>query len=123
MDRIRAFLAAVRIDGGALLVTGETGVGKTGLLNAAAEAAAAVGMRGGRPGGVGLGGGHRSALGAVVLLLAPRAGDAGERFVRRAAPFGDLPTSTLWRQVRSTNEKVGRKPRPAGIGAHLEKNR
>ena len=36
--------------------------------------------RGGRwPGGVGLGGGHRRALGALVLLLAPPAGHAGER--------------------------------------------
>src|SRR5213594_4246743 len=35
---------------------------------------------GGRwPGGVGLGGGHRRALGALVLLLAPPAGHAGER--------------------------------------------
>ena len=35
---------------------------------------------GGRwPGGVGLGGGHRRALGALVFLLAPRAGHAGER--------------------------------------------
>ncbi len=45
MDRIRAFLAAARTDGGALLVTGEPGVGKTGLLNAASEAASAAGMR------------------------------------------------------------------------------
>ena len=29
--------------------------------------------------GVGLGGGHRRALGALVLLLAPRGGHAGER--------------------------------------------
>src|SRR5262249_51648586 len=45
MERIRAFLAAARIDGGALLVTGEPGVGKTGLLNAASEAASALAMR------------------------------------------------------------------------------
>ena len=45
MERIRAFLAAARTDGGALLVTGEPGVGKTGLLNAASEAASASGMR------------------------------------------------------------------------------
>src|SRR5262245_62658754 len=31
MDRIRAFLATARTDGGALLVTGEPGVGKTVL--------------------------------------------------------------------------------------------
>jgi DNA-binding CsgD family transcriptional regulator len=45
MERVRAFLAAARTDGGALLVTGEPGVGKTLLLNAATEAASAVGMR------------------------------------------------------------------------------
>jgi DNA-binding CsgD family transcriptional regulator len=45
MDRIREFLATARTDGGALLVTGEPGVGKTGLLNAASEAALAAGMR------------------------------------------------------------------------------
>src|SRR5215813_15459813 len=45
MERIRAFLATARTDGGALLVTGEPGVGKTVLMNAASEAASAVGMR------------------------------------------------------------------------------
>src|SRR5262245_28517408 len=45
MERIHAFLAAARIDGGALLVTGEPGVGKTVLLNAASQAASALGMR------------------------------------------------------------------------------
>src|SRR6185503_4794653 len=45
MERIRAFLAAARTDGGALLVTGEPGVGKTVLLNAASQAASALGMR------------------------------------------------------------------------------
>jgi DNA-binding CsgD family transcriptional regulator len=45
MDRIRTFLAAARTDGGALLVTGEPGVGKTDLLHAAAEAASAAGTR------------------------------------------------------------------------------
>jgi DNA-binding CsgD family transcriptional regulator len=45
MDRIRAFLAMARTDGGALLVTGEPGVGKTGLLHAAAAAASAAGTR------------------------------------------------------------------------------
>src|SRR5436190_339664 len=39
---------------------------------------------GGRwPGGVGLGGGQRRALGALVLLLAPPAGHAGERLTAR----------------------------------------
>lgn len=45
MGRIRQFLAAVRTDGGALLVTGEPGVGKTDLMNAASEAASAMDMR------------------------------------------------------------------------------
>ena len=45
MDRIRAFLATARTDGGALLVSGEPGVGKTVLLDAASEAASAGGMR------------------------------------------------------------------------------
>lgn len=45
MDRIRVFLAAARTEGGALLVTGEPGVGKTGLLNAASEVGSAAGMR------------------------------------------------------------------------------
>src|SRR6202022_1830605 len=41
---------------------------------------------GGRwPGGVGLGGGHRRALGTLVLLLAPPAGHAGEPFWATAA--------------------------------------
>ena len=35
------------------------------------------------PGGVGLGGGHQRALGALVLLLAPPAGHAGERLTAR----------------------------------------
>src|SRR5262249_38475909 len=52
MERIRAFLDAARIDGGALLVTGEPGVGKTVLMTAASEAASAVGMRILRAGGV-----------------------------------------------------------------------
>ena len=45
MDRIRVFLATARTDGGTLLVTGEPGVGKTVLLNAASEGASATGMR------------------------------------------------------------------------------
>ncbi len=45
MGRIREFLAAARTGGGALLVTGEPGVGKTVLLNAASEAATAAGTR------------------------------------------------------------------------------
>src|SRR5207244_767505 len=38
------FLAAARTDGAALLVTGEPGVGKTVLLDAASEKASAAGM-------------------------------------------------------------------------------
>jgi len=45
MDRVRAFLATARTDGGALLVTGEPGVGKTVLLDAASEAASAAGTQ------------------------------------------------------------------------------
>jgi DNA-binding CsgD family transcriptional regulator len=39
IDRLRAFVSSARIDGGALLVTGEPGVGKTALLSTAADAA------------------------------------------------------------------------------------
>ena len=45
MDQLRAFVASARTNGAALLVTGEPGVGKTVLLNAASEAASTVGMR------------------------------------------------------------------------------
>jgi DNA-binding CsgD family transcriptional regulator/tetratricopeptide (TPR) repeat protein len=45
LDRLRAFLTTARTDGGALLVTGEPGVGKTELLDAASESASAAGTR------------------------------------------------------------------------------
>ena len=45
MDRLTAFVAAARTNGEALLVTGEPGVGKTELLDAAAELAAEAGAR------------------------------------------------------------------------------
>jgi hypothetical protein len=45
VDQLRAFVAAVRTDGGAMLVSGEPGVGKTELLNAAADMASADGTR------------------------------------------------------------------------------
>jgi len=45
MERISAFLTSVQTSGGALLVTGEPGVGKTGLLDAAADIASADGTR------------------------------------------------------------------------------
>jgi predicted ATP-dependent serine protease len=45
MDRLRAFRAGARAPGGALLVTGEPGIGKTELLHAAADAVSEVGTR------------------------------------------------------------------------------
>ena len=45
MDRVRAFLATARTDGGTLLVTGEPGVGKTVLLDAASDVASAAGTQ------------------------------------------------------------------------------
>jgi len=45
VDRVRAFLVTARTDGAALLVTGEPGVGKTVLLDAASEMASAAGTR------------------------------------------------------------------------------
>jgi DNA-binding CsgD family transcriptional regulator len=52
LDRIRGFVGAAKTDGGALLVTGEPGVGKTVLLNAASDAASAMGLRVVRAAGV-----------------------------------------------------------------------
>jgi len=52
MNRIRAFLATAGTNGGALLVTGEPGVGKTVLLDATVEAASDLGIRILRAGGV-----------------------------------------------------------------------
>jgi DNA-binding CsgD family transcriptional regulator/tetratricopeptide (TPR) repeat protein len=45
LERIDAFLNTARTDGGALLITGEPGVGKTALLKAGSEAASAAGSR------------------------------------------------------------------------------
>jgi hypothetical protein len=45
IGRLRAFVDAARTDGGALLLTGEPGVGKTELPNAASAMASAAGMR------------------------------------------------------------------------------
>ena len=45
LDHIRSFLGTTRTDGGALWVTGDPGVGKTELLNAAATIASAAGTR------------------------------------------------------------------------------
>ncbi len=45
MERIGAFLAGARSDGGTLLVTGEPGVGKSELLDAASDIALAAGTR------------------------------------------------------------------------------
>src|SRR5262245_39275084 len=52
LDRLASFLASARINGGALIITGEPGVGKTALLNAASEAAGAGEMRVVRAGAV-----------------------------------------------------------------------
>src|SRR5262245_40800428 len=45
VERIRDFVAAARTDGGALLLTGEAGVGKTELLDVASETASAADTR------------------------------------------------------------------------------
>ena len=45
MEEIRAFLATTRVDGEALFLTGDPGVGKTVLLNAASAAATSMGTR------------------------------------------------------------------------------
>ncbi|GAA1327275.1 AAA family ATPase [Pseudonocardia xinjiangensis] len=45
LDVIRSFLSTVEVDGGALLLLGEPGLGKTTLLDSAAEMATAAGMR------------------------------------------------------------------------------
>jgi DNA-binding CsgD family transcriptional regulator len=45
IERLRSFLATARKQGGALLVTGEPGVGKTGLLDVASDAASSSGTR------------------------------------------------------------------------------
>jgi DNA-binding CsgD family transcriptional regulator len=70
MDRLDAFIAAARTGGGALLVTGEPGVGKTGLLDAAGDAASAAGTRILRAAGVEFEAGTSySALNQVLLPL------------------------------------------------------
>jgi DNA-binding CsgD family transcriptional regulator len=100
LDRIRAFLATARTDGGALLVTGEPGVGKSELLDAAAEGASASGMRTLRAAGVEFEAGTSfSGLNQVLLPLL----DALPRLpaIHRDAPnvalgFGDgAPPSRL----------------------------
>ena len=45
VDRLRAFLATARADGGALLINGEPGIGKTVLLETAAYEASEAGTR------------------------------------------------------------------------------
>jgi DNA-binding CsgD family transcriptional regulator len=69
-DRIRAFLATARSEGGALVVRGDPGVGKTGLLDAASEAALTAGTRVIRGAGVEFEAGTSfSALNQVLLPL------------------------------------------------------
>ena len=70
VDRIRAFLATARTDGGALLVTGAPGVGKTELLDAASQEASADATRVIRAAGVEFEAGTSfSALNQVLLPL------------------------------------------------------
>jgi DNA-binding CsgD family transcriptional regulator len=45
LDRLGSFLATAETHGGALLLTGEPGVGKTGLLDAASDVASSAGTR------------------------------------------------------------------------------
>ena len=52
LDRIRLFVSMAAVGGGVLLLSGEPGVGKTALLDAAASEAAASGLRVLRAGGV-----------------------------------------------------------------------
>ena len=53
IDVVRTFLADASVSGAALLLTGEPGVGKTVLLDAAYDAAMAAGIRVLRAAGVG----------------------------------------------------------------------
>ena len=48
-------------------------------------------LRGGRwPGGVGVGGGHQRAMGALVLLVAPPPGHTGERLTAQQLPLAEV---------------------------------
>src|SRR5882672_7628108 len=95
MDRIRSFLAAARSDGAALLVTGEPGVGKTGLLNAASEAASAEGIRVLRAAGVEFEAGTSfSGLNQICLPLLgalPQLGAVHRNALNVALGFADGP--------------------------------
>ena len=95
MERIRAFLAAARTDGEALLVTGEPGVGKTVLLDAASEAAPALGMRILRAAGVQFKAGTSfSGLNQVLLPLLgalPQLPAAPRNALNVALGFGNGP--------------------------------
>ena len=95
MERIRAFLAAARTDGEALLVTGEPGVGKTVLLDAASEAAPALGMRILRAAGVQFEAGTSfSGLNQVLLPLLgalPQLPAAPRNALNVALGFGNGP--------------------------------
>jgi len=70
VDRVRAFIATARTDGGALVVTGDPGVGKTELLDVAARQATADASRVVRAAGVEFEAGTSfSALNQVLLPL------------------------------------------------------
>ncbi len=80
-------------------------------------------LRGGRrPAGVGLGGGHRRALGALVLLLAPPAGHAGARLAAASRTMAqsrwhatlDLDATHARAWLRNwSRQPWGKKSRPA----------
>jgi DNA-binding CsgD family transcriptional regulator len=75
LERIRSFLARAAADGDALLLSGEPGVGKTALLDAAAEEASAAGTRLLRAAGAEFGAGV--AFAGLNQLLLPLQGDVG----------------------------------------------
>src|SRR4029450_1001321 len=96
MERIRAFLATARTDGEAMLVTGEPGVGKTVLLDAASDAASALAMRTLRAAGVQFEAGTSfSGLNQVLLPLLgalPQLPAAHRNALNIALGFGTRPT-------------------------------
>jgi DNA-binding CsgD family transcriptional regulator len=104
LELIGSFLDAARVDGGVLLLSGEAGVGKTVLLDAAGEAASRVGTLVLRAAGVEFE--ADVALSALNQLLLPlqgefeRLGAAHRDALVVALGFGDGPAPS--RQVVST---------------------
>ena len=64
------------------------------------------------PGGMGLGGGHRRPLGALLLLLAPPAGHAGERLTARPSGAGPAAEMNLAEGHRSNTGKKRGESKP-----------